>query len=96
MELKLDGISPQEMDELQRNVFMTTLEQIKAWARSSSIYPVTFGLACCAIEMMGVGGANYDLDRFGFIFPDVTTSVGLYDCVWNGDEEDGTNFTKIV
>ena len=78
MELKLDGISQQEMAELQRSVFMTTLEQIKAWARSSSIYPVTFGLACCAIEMMGTGGANYDLDRFGTIF---RTSPRQSDCM---------------
>jgi NADH-quinone oxidoreductase subunit B len=78
MELKLDGISQQEMAELQRSVFMTTLEQIKAWARSSSIYPVTFGLACCAIEMMGVGGANYDLDRSGSFF---RTSPRQSDCM---------------
>ena len=68
MELNLDGISQQEMEELKRNVFMTTLEQIKAWARSNSIWPLTFGLACCAIEMMGTGGAHYDLDRLGSFF----------------------------
>ncbi|WP_342433578.1 NADH-quinone oxidoreductase subunit B family protein [Neobacillus sp. FSL H8-0543] len=78
MELKLENISPQELEELQRNVFMTTLEQIKAWARSSSLYPMTFGLACCAIEMMGVGGANYDLDRFGSFF---RTSPRQSDCM---------------
>jgi NADH-quinone oxidoreductase subunit B len=68
MDLKLDDISPEEMAELQKNVFLTTLEQVKAWARSASIYPVTFGLACCAIEMMGVGSSHYDLDRFGSFF----------------------------
>jgi NADH-quinone oxidoreductase subunit B len=78
MDLKLEAISSREMEELQRNVFMTTLEQIKAWARSSSIYPMTFGLACCAIEMMGVGGANYDLDRFGSFF---RTSPRQSDCM---------------
>ena len=57
MELKLENISEEEMAELKRNVFMATLEQIKAWARSNSLWPMTFGLACCAIEMMGVGGA---------------------------------------
>jgi NADH-quinone oxidoreductase subunit B len=78
MDLKLENISPQELEELQRNVFMTTLEQIKGWARSNSIYPLTFGLACCAIEMMGVGGANYDLDRFGSFF---RTSPRQSDCM---------------
>jgi NADH-quinone oxidoreductase subunit B len=68
MDLKLDNISPGELEELKRSVFMTTLEQVKAWARSNSIWPMTFGLACCAIEMMGTGGAHYDLDRFGTIF----------------------------
>ena len=68
MDLKLDKISPEEMEELQRNVFVTTLEQIKAWARSNSLYPMTFGLACCAIEMMGAGSSHYDLDRFGSFF----------------------------
>ncbi|MFD2446767.1 NuoB/complex I 20 kDa subunit family protein [Bacillus sp. CGMCC 1.16607] len=68
MDLKIDNISQLELEELKRSVFMTTLEQVKAWARSNSIWPMTFGLACCAIEMMGTGGAHYDLDRFGTIF----------------------------
>lgn len=68
MELNLEQISPEEYEELKRNVFMTTLEQIKSWARSNSLWPMTFGLACCAIEMMGTGGAHYDFDRFGVIF----------------------------
>ena len=38
------------------------------WARSSSLWPVTFGLACCAIEMMHAAAARYDMDRFGIIF----------------------------
>lgn len=68
MDLKLEGVTPKEMEELNRNVFLTSLEQLKAWARSASIYPVTFGLACCAIEMMAIGGSNFDLDRFGSFF----------------------------
>ena len=35
------------------------------WARSRSSWPANFGLACCAIEMMGAGGAHYDISRFG-------------------------------
>ena len=55
MEFNLESISPEEREELERNVFMGTLEQVKAWARSNSLWPLTFGLACCAIEMMGTG-----------------------------------------
>src|SRR5690606_17904122 len=68
MELDLTKIAPEEQQELERNVFFSSLEQMKAWARSNSLWPLTFGLACCAIEMMGSGGAHYDLDRFGVIF----------------------------
>jgi NADH-quinone oxidoreductase subunit B len=44
---------------------MTTLDQAVDWARSSSLWPMTFGLACCAIEMMATGAPRYDIDRFG-------------------------------
>ena len=68
MDLRLDGISEQEMAELRQNIFLATLEQVKGWARSNSLWPMTFGLACCAIEMMGVGSSHYDLDRYGSFF----------------------------
>jgi NADH-quinone oxidoreductase subunit B len=68
MDLGLEGITPEQRQELSRNVFFGTLEQLKAWARSNSLWPLTFGLACCAIEMMGTGASHYDLDRFGVIF----------------------------
>lgn len=68
MELDLTSIAPELQEELNRNVMFTTLETIKGWVRSNSLWPLTFGLACCAIEMMGTGGARYDLDRFGVIF----------------------------
>ncbi len=44
---------------------VTSLDTAIDWARSSSLWPMTFGLACCAIEMMAVGGPRYDIDRFG-------------------------------
>ncbi|EGK10723.1 NuoB/complex I 20 kDa subunit family protein [Kroppenstedtia eburnea] len=68
MDINLKELLPEEVEELQRNVFTTTLENVKAWARSNSLWPMTFGLACCAIEMMGTGAPHYDLDRFGSFF----------------------------
>ena len=43
----------------------TSVDQVVNWARKSSLWPMTFGLACCAIEMMATGAAHYDLSRFG-------------------------------
>ena len=47
------------------NVIMTTIEQAVNWSRQSSIWPMTFGIACCAIEMMATGAGRFDIDRFG-------------------------------
>jgi len=44
---------------------MTTVERAANWARTRSMFPATFGLACCAIEMMATGTAHYDMARFG-------------------------------
>lgn len=46
-------------------VLTTTLDKVVNWARKSSIWPATFGLACCAIEMMATAAARYDIARFG-------------------------------
>jgi NADH-quinone oxidoreductase subunit B len=61
------AISTQLTDEelLKYNVLMTTLDDFVNWARASSVWPMTFGLACCAIEMMATGASKYDIDRFG-------------------------------
>jgi NADH-quinone oxidoreductase subunit B len=47
------------------NVITTSLEQAMNWARSNAVWPMTFGIACCAIEMMATGASKYDLERFG-------------------------------
>ncbi len=53
------------LEGLQHNVLTAPLEELVKWARYRSLMPATFGLACCAIEMMAAGGAHYDLARFG-------------------------------
>jgi len=50
---------------LSTSVMIAPLEAAINWARASSIWPLTFGLACCAIEMMATGADKFDLDRFG-------------------------------
>ncbi|MDH4160607.1 MAG: NADH-quinone oxidoreductase subunit B [Actinomycetota bacterium] len=52
-------------EKLPSGVMLTTVEKFAGWARASSLWPATFGLACCAIEMMGTGAGRYDLARFG-------------------------------
>jgi len=54
--------------KLPENALTTALDKVVNWARRSSIWPMTFGLACCAIEMMAAGASRYDFDRFGVIF----------------------------
>ncbi len=54
--------------KLSDNFLTTKFDSLVAWARKSSLWPMTFGLACCAIEMMASGAARYDFDRFGVIF----------------------------
>ncbi|MFQ5880575.1 MAG: NADH-quinone oxidoreductase subunit B [Dehalococcoidia bacterium] len=50
---------------LKQNVFVTSVDNILNWARRSSLWPVMFGLACCAIEMIATATSRYDIARFG-------------------------------
>jgi NADH-quinone oxidoreductase subunit B len=52
-------------EKLPGGVLLTTVEKLVNWTRKSSLWPATFGLACCAIEMMATGAGRYDLARFG-------------------------------
>jgi NADH-quinone oxidoreductase subunit B len=57
---------PAEVEqEVERGLLLTTIGKAVAWARKNSMWPATFGLACCAIEMMAAGAAHYDLSRWG-------------------------------
>ena len=53
------------LEDLQHNFLTGRLEDLVKWARTYSMWPAPFGLACCAIEMMSVGAADFDLARFG-------------------------------
>ena len=53
------------IDRFDENVVTTTVDNVINWARKSAIWPMQFGLACCAIEMMAVMDARHDLARFG-------------------------------
>jgi NADH-quinone oxidoreductase subunit B len=63
-----DQLNPVEEISNNNGYVITTLEQLVNWARGNSLWPVTFGLACCAIEMMHASASRYDLDRFGVMF----------------------------
>ena len=59
------GVFEQELGDLESRLGLTTVEKAVVWAQGSSIWPDTFGLACCAIEMMSIVSARYDVARFG-------------------------------
>jgi NADH-quinone oxidoreductase subunit B len=59
------GLLPDEEARMFGKIGLAKINEAFAWARKSSLWPVTFGLACCAIEMMAAGIARYDMARFG-------------------------------
>ncbi len=52
-------------EEIERGVLFTSVEKMVNWARANAIWPLGFGLACCAIEMMAIVGPGFDISRFG-------------------------------
>jgi NADH-quinone oxidoreductase subunit B len=53
------------LEQVSHSFLTAPLEDLVRWARRNSVFPATFGLACCAIEMMAAGAAHYDLARYG-------------------------------
>ena len=47
---------------------MARIDDLVNWGRKSSLWPLTFGLACCAVEMMHIAAPRYDMDRYGVVF----------------------------
>jgi NADH-quinone oxidoreductase subunit B len=58
-------IPKEETVESSSGIITTTVDFVFNWARKSALWPMTFGLACCAIEMMATGASRFDMDRFG-------------------------------
>jgi len=52
----------------EKGFIVAQMDRLAAWAQTGSLWPMTFGLACCAVEMMHTAASRYDLDRFGAVF----------------------------
>ena len=71
--LELKKINAKNFDDLNNQVssngfLITKVKDLVNWARSGSLWPMSFGLACCAVEMMHSAASRYDFDRFGIVF----------------------------
>ncbi len=64
-----DAVLARATHQLQDKGFLITqFDKLQGWAQSGSLWPMTFGLACCAVEMMHTACSRYDMDRFGMVF----------------------------
>ena len=64
-----DAVLARVNEELtDKGFIVASVEKVAAWAQTGSLWPMTFGLACCAVEMMHTACSRYDIDRFGLVF----------------------------
>ena len=77
-------------EKLPSGILLTTVEKVAGYARKSSVWPATFGLACCAMELISTGGPRHDLARFGMERASATPAPGRPDDRRRpGEPEDG-------
>ena len=75
-------------NKFKEGLIVTSVDLAVNWARQSSFWPMTFGIACCALEMMAAGASRFDLDRFGAGAFRAAPS-GPHDRRWHGHLQDG-------
>ena len=93
------GYSPNSGNTPADNIFNKVLpnavtaksDQLFALARKSSLWTLSFGLACCAIEMMSTHMSHHDLDRLAF-----SQTSRRYDCSWNSSKKNGRAYKIII
>ncbi|GIW11671.1 MAG: hypothetical protein KatS3mg061_2728 [Dehalococcoidia bacterium] len=86
----LDQLSGPLARALPPGLITTTLDQLVAWARRSSLWPMQFGLACCAIEMISTYMAHHDFDRFGVVTWPSPRQSDVMIVSGDGRRQDGT------
>jgi NADH-quinone oxidoreductase subunit B len=68
VDLAIEGNKLIEGELKNRGFITASIEDLVSWARTGSLWPMTFGLACCAVEMMQAASSRYDMDRLGMLF----------------------------
>ena len=81
---------------LEHVLITTKVEKIINWSRATSVWPMTFGLACCAIEMMAAGAARFDFDRFGWDLPGLAQADRPHDRRRHRHVQDGAHHQTAV
>ena len=83
-------------NELPAGVALTSLDKFMGLNRKASVWPVTMGLACCAIEMMATGTPRFDISRFGMEVFRASPACRSDDCIGQGFLEDGADYPQLL